>query len=93
MTLTSEEMSKALVNAPRRKVGKASWACVNCGKMLHSEIYEDAWEIDEYGNITYDLPHAAKECECGANNLLAWQPDGQAMVYWITRSKMEASTE
>ena len=54
MTLTQEQMNKLLEEAPQKEVGDVGVHCPNCEKRLQAVIYEHAWEVDEYGLITYD---------------------------------------
>ena len=91
MTLTHEQMNKALEEAPPKEVGDVGFHCPNCEKRLHAIIYEHAWEVDDEGNITYDGPQATKICDCGASLLVAWQPDGEVELYWLNKKRMQIS--
>jgi len=82
-------MEKLLDEAPRKDVGEVWFDCPNCYKEHHETIYEDAWEVDEEGNLTYDCPTATTVCDCGASILVAWQPDGQGELYWLNKKKMQ----
>jgi len=93
MTLTQAQMEKNLEEAPPKEVGEVDFECPNCGEMQHETIYVNAWEIDDQGEIMYDGPMATTVCECGASLLVAWQPDGQAELYWINKKKMQDSTD
>lgn len=93
MTLTQAQMEKALEDGPRKEVGKVDFECPNCADMIHETVWEDVWEVDEDGNLFYDGPQATSICDCGASLLVAWQPDGEAELYWLNKEKMQGSTE
>ncbi|MBW2671999.1 MAG: hypothetical protein JRD89_01120 [Deltaproteobacteria bacterium] len=83
MTLTAEQMEKRLREAPRKKVGRVTFTCANCGRNMTRTIWAEAVEIDEDGEIFYDLEHAVGNCRCGAINVVVYQWDGEAELYWI----------
>ena len=91
MPLTQAQMEKMLEEAPRREVGDVDFECPNCENMLHEKIYEDAFEVDEDGTLFYDGALATSVCKCGASLLVAWQPDGQAELYWLNKKEMQDS--
>ena len=93
MTLTQEQMNKALEEAPQKDVGEVDFDCPNCGTSLHETVYEHAWEVDEDGTITYDGPQATSQCKCGSSLLVAWQPDGEAELYWLNKKKMQTCSD
>ena len=89
MTLTQAQMNKALEDAPQKDVGVVDFDCPNCETSIHETIYEHAWEVDEDGELFYDGPQATSVCDCGASLLVAWQPDGEAELYWLNKKKMQ----
>jgi len=93
MTLTHAQMDKALEEAPRKDAGEVDFECPNCGTKIHETIWMDAWEVDDEGELSYDCPLATSDCKCGASLLVAWQPDGQAELYWLNKKKMQACSE
>ena len=86
-------MAKLLEEAPRKDVGEVDFECPNCGGWLHEKIWEDAWEVDEEGELFYDGPQATSVCKCGASLLVAWQPDGEGEMYWLNKEKMQDSSQ
>ncbi len=93
MSLTQAQMEKMLDEAPRKEAGDVWFDCPNCEKEHHETVWVDAWEVDEDGYLGYDGPQATSVCECGASILVAWQPDGEAELYWLNKEKMQGSTE
>ena len=93
MTLTHEQMNQALEDAPRINAGEVDFDCPNCGNEIHETIWMDAWEVDDEGELSYDCPLATSSCKCGASILVAWQPDGEAELYWLNKKEMQGSTE
>ena len=92
MPLTAEQMEKRLREAPRKRVGRVTFSCANCGRKMTRTVWAEAGEIDGNGEITYDFEQAVGKCRCGAVNVVAYQPDGEAELYWINKKEMEASS-
>lgn len=92
MTLNQAQMHKLLEEAPRKDAGEVDFECPNCDNELHETIWMDAWEVDDVGELSYDGPQATSICKCGASLLVAWQPDGEAELYWLNKEKMQPSS-
>jgi len=92
MTLTEAQMHQRLENAPRKKAGEVGFVCPNCDRYLKRTLWVTATEIDDQGELTYDLCEATAKCRCGAAILVAETDyEGGMELFWLNKKEMAAN--
>jgi len=86
--LTPALMEKRLAEAPRKKVGHVTFDCPNCWREITRAVWAMAIEVDDEGELRYGCETAFAKCRCGAELLVAYQPDGQGELYWLNEEEM-----